>query len=367
MIEQRAPAGPVAIGGLLPAMLRIEARRPAGWLALATAATIPPLIAGNRLMVPVAVAGGGLLAIAAIGDPPMGQAAGPPAVRAACWLVRLGWPLCGCLIGGCLGLASAGRTAVIAAVAVAVAVVATTATAAEAVRRRRPSSAAASLALVLAGAAALAAVTVATVAGPLMQALAAMTAAGLLAGSLSGAAVTAEWHAPPQRSPAAGGEVGSAAAMATTLVAMVVCFFLMPLWWWGYSLVACGWFVSLAVPAATAGAGGPAATRLRRSAVGRPRLPGSLRRAAGGIASQAAILGWPAVVAGLVSLAGGSALVGPLVALASLASLAALLLGAVAAGGILGPETVRAGTLTAVAAAAATAATCLPRLPSLPG
>jgi hypothetical protein len=364
MTEQPASAG---LRRLLPAVLRIEARRPASWMTAATAAGILPLIAGNPLMVPAAIAGGGLLAIAAIGDPPTGRAAGPPAVRAACWLARLGWPLGGCLIGGCLGLTTAGRAAAIAAVVVAAAIVATAAIAAEAVRRRRPPSAAATLALALAGAAALAAVTVATVAGPVLQALAALTVAGLLAGSLSGAVVTAEWHAPPPESPAAGREAGPAAAMATTLVAMVVCFFLMPPWWWGYSLVACGWFVCLAVPAATAGTGGPAANRLRRSAAGRPRLPGTFQRAAGGIASQTAILGWPAAVAGLVSLAGGSPILGPLVALASLASLAALLLCAVAAAGILGLETARAGTLTVVAAAAATAVTCLPRLPSLPG
>ena len=386
MAERRA----TGVAAVMPILLRIEARRPAVWLSFTAAVAVPVVLGFGSLemAVPAAIAAGGLVAVAAVGQPPVDRGVGP-AVRAGILSARLAWPCAGGVLGGLLsGLAASvlpdgifqgsvlpvsdsgdpgGRldpwVAVGAAVALAIAAVAAAAIMAEVVRRGRPPAAVASLALALVGAAAFAALVSGRGLswGWLPQAAAAAACGGLLAWSLLRSPHAADWQ-PPLLSVRTGPEVGSFVVMATTLAAMVAFFFLLPQWWWGYAVVACGWFVCLAVPAAPAEAGGIRGIRLCRSAAGRPRLPGSLSRAAGLIAAQGAILGWPAAVAGLLSLAGPSPAGGPLLAVAALATLAILLLAVVAARSLHGgsADTSRASVLAVLAVAAAIVASAGP-------
>jgi hypothetical protein len=376
MAERRA----TDVAVVMPILLRIEARRPAVWLSLVAAAAVPVVLGSGlpQAAVPAAIAAGGLVAVAAVGRPPVDRGVGP-AIRAGVLSARLAWPCAGAVLVGLLsgvagsifhGSDSGGpggrldpRVAVGAAVALAIAAVAAAGIMAELVRRGRSPAAAATLALALVGAAAFAAL----VSGRGLswgwppQAAAASTFGGLLTWSLLRSPHAADWQ-PPLLSARTGPEVGSFVVMATTLAAMVAFFFLVPQWWWGYAVVACGWFVCLAVPAATSEAGGTSGSRLCQSAAGRPRLPGSLSRAAGLIAVQVAILAWPATVAGLLSLAGSSPAGGPLLAVAALATLAILLLAVVAAGSLQrgSADTSRASVLAVLAVAVAIAASGYP-------
>ncbi|MFM7244490.1 MAG: hypothetical protein ACKO40_10015 [Planctomycetaceae bacterium] len=89
-----------------------------------------------------------------------------------------------------------------------------------------------------------------------------------------------------------------AVAMGSVLVAMAVCYFLAPQLAGWYAVVAGAWFVGLVVPRSTRAGGEIEARRmLVASAVGSPRLPGTPRQAARMLATGAAILGWPAIVA----------------------------------------------------------------------
>ena len=368
MAEQRA----TGVAAVMPVLLRIEARRPAVWLSLTAAAAVPVVLGLGSLemAVPAAIAAGGLVAVAAVGQPPVDRGV-RPAVRAGVWYARLFWPFAGAAVsGGVSGLAGgllsrgglggpggwdgdfAPGVAAAAALGLAAAAVAAAAIVAELVRRGRPPLAAASLALAILGGAAFVALTSGSGLswGAVPEAVAALVVGGLLVGSLLLSPQAADWQ-PPSRAASRGPEAGSFAVMATTLAAMVAFFFLVPQWWWGYAVVACGWFVCLAVPAAIPEAGGPVGSRLRRSACGRPRLPGSLGRAAGVVAADVAILGWPALVAGLLSLAGPGAVQGPLVAVAAVAMLGGLVVVAVAARTLVGgsADTVRAAVLALLA------------------
>jgi hypothetical protein len=143
-------------------------------------------------------------------------------------------------------------------------------------------------------------------------------------------------------------------AMLTTLVAMAVCFFLAPQFAAGFSVVAIGWFICLAVPIATAGGQNRAAASLRRSALGHPALPGSAALARATAVDHAMLLGWPAVVAVFLPPVGGPRAVPPWAALLVLAAAAGSLTAA-GWGSRLG-ETLRSAALTTAAALAVGAA-----------
>jgi hypothetical protein len=152
---------------------------------------------------------------------------------------------------------------------------------------------------------------------------------------------------------------------------MAGCYFLAPQYAWAYAPIAVGWFVALAVPAATP-PGGAAAVRLVRSAAGRPAVPGTWARTVPLVAKLAGLLGWPAVVAAVLTGSEAGRAGGPLTALAALAG-AALLTVATAALAARGGrwrsigEGARALALVAVAAGAVTAASWAARAPHAPG
>jgi hypothetical protein len=147
---------------------------------------------------------------------------------------------------------------------------------------------------------------------------------------------------------------------------MVTCYFLAPQFAWAYGVVAVGWFVAVAVPPATAAAGGMVGVRLWRSAAGRPAVPGSLRRAVWGMTMVAGLLAWPAVVALALPAAEGGRVGGPLTALAWLGG-ACGLLGVAAAAPAGRSEDARAVVLSLVAIVTIAADCGFPRLPLLPG
>ncbi|MFM8414921.1 MAG: hypothetical protein ACKOCX_09365, partial [Planctomycetota bacterium] len=89
-------------GSPLATALRIDLRRPAGWIALAAAlwAGWQLAVAPRPLGVAAAVAAGSLLAVAAIGSPPAGVPRGGRDPWAALGLMRVGWPVLGFLVTG---------------------------------------------------------------------------------------------------------------------------------------------------------------------------------------------------------------------------------------------------------------------------
>lgn len=306
---------------LLATALRIERRRPAGWIALAAAAwsgwTLA--VAPQSQGVAAAVAAGSLLAVAAIGSPPAGVPRGGRDPWAALGLLRVGWPVAGFMLTGSVAAA---------AFAVATALLLLR-------LLSRPSSwpGAASPALAIAGGAATVALIAAAIgAGVPFQLLAAgatwsLVAAGSLLDSGAGA-----WDGPATGLAAARHrwpEAGQGLAMATSLVAMVGCFFLSPGLAWAYTALAVGWFACLAVPAVLDVDQGPAGRRLLRAAAGRPLAPGTLAHGLRTSAIVVAILGWPALVAAVLPTADGGRVGSPLTAIVALA--AAMLVCAIAA------------------------------------
>ncbi len=361
--EGRLP--PAAVVRLL---VRFEARSAAAWVALAAAFGCGWLVvrlaaAEAGLAVPLAIATGGLLASAASGDFPR-QLAEREGWMAAVRLVRLAWPLAGCLLGivAGFGASPAPGSVAVATLMLPASILATGGASAAATALAGP-VAAVGIGLALAGAAAasglLAAMAIS--AAPLSQAMAALAAWLLLA---------AGWWTTGQDPTEEQGSLGAAGsrwpagmfampaslvttALATSLVAMAGCYFLAPETAWLYAALACGWLLVLAVPPATAAAGGLVGGRVVRSAAGRGPLPGSLRRAGLLTASAVAFLGWPAVVAILVPSSSAPPRVGgPLVALGCLAAAAGLILAALAAAGPRG-RLARAVLYAAAALAAA--------------
>ena len=358
-------------------LLRIDARRPAAWVSLGAAAVVGWLLAGfgevhERLLVPVAIATGGLLAVASLGEPSLGMPDGRRRPWGVDWLVRSVWPVGGVLLS--LVLTTAGSW-----LAVGLFVATTAATVGvllAAVVAGVAPAAAASVTLALAGAGAFAAVAVAIVAdaSPLWQ-IANATLAWCTLAAAGWVSVRDERHALPWSWPAAARRpslpaaatppVLAASAVVTSLAAMVVCYFLAPHLRWLYAVIAGGWFVCLAVPTATCGGGGWIGRRLVTAAAGSPLLPGSTRRAALLSLPILVTLGWPAVVAAALPAADGSWSPGPLLAVGLLAAGACLLVAAVATAGRVSGECARATVLAAVAVAAAVASAGLPNLPSL--
>jgi hypothetical protein len=374
---------PAAVGRRL---LRFEARSAAAWVGLVAAFGCGWLLvrlataeaglaaAGLRLAVPVAIATGGLLASVASGDFPR-RLAEREGWMAAVRLVRLAWPLAGCLLGIAAGFGASSGPGLAAAplrqpaagsIAVATlmlpaSILATGGAIAAATALAGP-VAAVGIGLMLAGAAAATALLAAMAisAAALPQAMAALAAWLLLA---------AGWWTTGQDRAEAQGSLGAAwsgwpaglsaipaslvaTALATSLVAMAGCYFLAPQTAWLYATLACSWLLVLAVPPATAAAGGLAGGRVVRSAAGRGPLPGSLWRAGLLMASAVAFLGWPAVVAILVPSSAGPRVGGPLVALGCLAAAAGMILAALAAAGRRG-RLARAVIYAAAALAAA--------------
>lgn len=233
---------------MIALLVRLDARRPASWIAVVTALAVASWMLARPTPVVTAVVCGGLLAVAAVGFPT--HLAAVPGLAVPRAVARVAWPVIGILAAAVLG----GR----------------------------------------------------------WTAGAMPTTATILAAALLGVAATlgtvlivvSRWW---PRFVAGGNEDGAfagwidAAAMASLLVAMAVCYFLTPLLAGWYAVVAGCWFVGLMVPRATLdGADAAARELLVASAVGAPRLPGTPAHAGRMLATGAAILGWPAIVAGVL-------------------------------------------------------------------
>lgn len=281
--------------GLVGLHLRIDRRRPASWLAAATAAVAvawlvmqPP--AGAGLRVAAAVVAGAIVAVMAIGDPPRGMY-GP--IRGWVWL-RAAWPLAAGLAATVVCVAT-GRAADHAVMVPAVLLCATLATTAEAcvaaARAGATPADTASLPLVLAGFAAAAAVAAGMTigAGDVSCAAAALFAwlvccCGVVAWRQQREAVI--WPDSPAAVGlfAAGpeGRLLAGIAMATALAGMVGWLFLATDAAGWYRLLAAAWLTAAAVPQTTL-----AAAEVERR--GRPA------------AAWATLLGWPLVVAAMLA------------------------------------------------------------------
>ncbi len=321
---------------------RIDARRPASWLGLATAAAAAGMLDGptSAWWPALPIAAGGLAATAAIGGPPRDA----PGLAAAWAAARAAWPL-----AGVAAAVAAGRAEPLAGAAAGCAIVATAAVVAISRERAVAAGEAASLALVAAGAAAAAALAVRT-AWP--AAAGAATAAAVAAWVLvAGRAAAGPWASlaaeprgelpPAVRLVTFGpwGRLWLHAAMLSALAGMAGWLVLAPERRWCYAALAAGWFVAAAVPLATLGPGIVGASARRRLEATAARGPGWWRLPAPGraepaaafatAATFAAILGWPPLVADL--LAGGSAAGGNLLVAAGLAAAAAATAGVVAA------------------------------------
>lgn len=307
---------------LLLIVVRSDARRPASWIALVAAAAAAVTLSGiaDAMVVARAIVCGGLAAAAAVGSLAVADAA--LGTAAVWWVARCAWPVVGVVAGA---VAVGG----VAAVTMIAAALLTTLAHAVATRRGAAPAEATGVAIALAATAAGAATWAADAgiaaasagASWLVLAIVAMAVSGVRYPDPLASAVSLT-----VRDRAVGGSTLTRLAMATTLAAMVICYFLVAERAAWYAAVAVGWFIALAVPAATIGPGAAGAANrglLLRSAAGAPRLPGTLPHALGAIATHAAILGWPAGVAAVVRGPAAAEPWGPLVAVLMLATLAA--------------------------------------------
>ena len=371
------PASSLPSPALLLRLLRLDARRPAAWLACGAALACGIGGATGASPLPLVVAAGGLVAVAAIGHVPdrslaargpLGGARLKPLVQLVQLVtgMRVVWPVAGFLLAAA-GTAARGIS-VAAPLAGVLSASCTAVVFALLLRAGCGETLAASRVLIGVGGAAAAALA-ARIAGSglLGQAVAAGGVGGLLA--VTGVVIQAT--AAPAGFGAVGGtgrrrrtEAGVGPAMASALAAMVTCYFLAPQFAWAYAVVAVGWFVAVAVPPATAPMGGSAGERLRRAAAGRPAVPGSLRRAVSTAALLAGLLAWPAVVSMVLPPVEGDRVGGPLVALAWLGGVAGLLVAAVALAAPAGrAEDARAIVLSLVAFAGIVAGRGVPDYP----
>lgn len=341
----------------------IHAREPAAWFGcLAAVVPFGWLAAGVApgrawLVVPLAIACGGLATTAAVGDPPLGLPDGRRRPWLPLWLARAAWPAAAAIAAATLALGSQAVDVWLAGLMGGCVVAGGATACGTMIAARRAGldaapTASAGLFVVASGAAAAAVAGLmgASPAGQTLAAPVAGLAAWRLAGGLAGRHQAEEAVAGFDDAISA----LRAMAMLTTLVAMAVCFFLAPQLAAGYAVVASGWFICLAVPIATAGGRNRAAATLRRSAVGRPALPGSAALARTTALGHAALLGWPAVVAVFLPPVGGPRAVPPWAAVLLLAAAASVLTVA-GRGGRLG-ETVRSAVLAAAAGLAVGAA-----------
>jgi len=367
---------------LFPILVRYDARRPASWLMLVAAAVAAWAVgaadgpAGDSVAARLAttVFAAGLLAVGGVGDLPrtVFRGFGIGAEGTFVWaLERIAWPVCGWWLGS-LAAGTFWLAGVVTLVAGAAAV-----TNAMLVVRGGQAADAASVTLAAAGVAA---------------------AAGLVAGGpgnagLFIAAAAAGWAAVaavgfgverPGRPLGAIRTLLNAAAMAAALGGMVGWLFLDPAAARHAVTLSLASFVTLAVPEATLGDGvswRQGWRRLHRSAADtRPlRLLAPLGRYGDAVtttAGTAAILGWPPLVALVLSPSGSEAGPSAALAVAGLVAAAGLLVGLVGCGERLWrADEARASTETILAVAIAVtlaaivvvpAASRLPSLPVLP-
>lgn len=251
-------------------LARLDARRPASWIAVITAFVVASWMLVRPTPVATAAVCGSLLAVAAVGFPT--HLAAVPGLAVPRAVARVAWPVFGIVAAAILwGRWSVGEA---------------------------PPTAM-NLAAALLGTAATLGIAL-LVMGRWWRRLA---AGGIEEGAFAG------WI--------------DAAAMASLLVAMAVCYFLAPHFAGWYAVVAGGWFVGMIVPRSTLDGTDAAARQvLVASAVAAPRLPGTPAHAGRMLAAGAAILGWPALVAGVLWSGPTWAASGPATALVLLAALA---------------------------------------------
>jgi hypothetical protein len=304
---------------LVSLLVRIDGRRPASWLACGIAAAAVAGLAATATgvaAVAAAIASGGW-AVAAVGRPPPGPFPGMPRLAAAWWGVRAAWPVIGCLVAAAGRWFMAGDGVAIGVgcglgLGVAVAI------AAKAAAGGAAAADATSLGLVCSAATAAAGMGGRSV--PEALACAGAAAAVMAAATWAAGRWGRGWSWTADGRPRAAATFAdlamfrgglrwalSALAMATSLLGMAAWYFLAPTAAAVGMRVALGWFMTLAVPAATLGPpchGGWA--RLAATAGGAEadhRAAGSLaaRRWAAAVAyGYAALLGWPPLVAGLL-------------------------------------------------------------------
>jgi hypothetical protein len=358
-------------GRVAPLMLRVEARRPAAWITLAVAGG-GSLWLPAEAAAPLAAVVGGLLAVAAIGHLPGRVGLVAPAAWSLLPWVRVAWPVAGGLLAVAWLALRGGLGAALVAGGLAASAAVTAAVFAACLRRGGIAAVAASQALAINGLGAAAGLAVMVAGGsPAAQVAAILAAWGLAAGGH----LAAQVHDRPMslgagrhRRPLA----GSGPAMASALGGMAGCYFLAPQFAWAYAWIAVGWFVALAVPAATPPGGRAATARLVQSAVGWPAVPASLTRGMSLVATTAGLLAWPAVVAAVLAGPEAWGAGGPLSALAVLAAAVGLtLIGVTIAAVVSGlrwiGELARAVLLSAAAVAAIGAAAWAAGLPAAPG
>jgi len=356
-----------ALGRWLALLVRIDARRPASWLALLAAAG--GLVSATQTPTPVAVAlgwwAGTLAVVAALGELPNDdQWSGMPTPP---WLAgRLLWPLAGWGLGWWFIAIARGESAWPAGAALAAGIVAGGAAVRGSLAWEARAADAASLALVLGGIAAAGSLVVPAnksgewcLPGAFLAWIAAATISVAVAVSQSRLAPA---DRPTRRSaddPPALPVIGplrrrlNTSAMVAALLGMVGWLFLDPTRAADFHTMTMAWFVSLAVPLATLGDGvmhARAWSWLYRSTpvrfpaarstsvmlrFWRPQL-GSDSFSSVTVVSLAAILAWPAVVAALI-LAGEPAVAWRAAsAVMSLAAAAVALVGLGRAGANLG-------------------------------
>jgi len=277
---------------VLAICLRVDARRPASWIAAAAAAAAVVMLARaappSGMTDTAAGVCGGLLAAASLGSLAGGGGCGEAERWTTRVLGRLAWPVAG-TAAACVWLLATGVAP------------------RETLR----------ITVLVAGAAVMAVMVFRLVAWRRPGAGARERHDVRHAGAAFSAAVG---HGPP-----AVRSWPEALAMATTLVAMAVCYFLAPEFAAWYAGVAVAWFVVLGVPVATTASGDADALARRdlvRTCVGRPRLPGTTAHALAAILTHAAILGWPAVVAAVLWRGAAWTSGGPILAILVVASLA---------------------------------------------
>ena len=306
---------------VIPVLLRIDARRPASWLALVAAVAggwwLAMLTPAGEMPLCAAALGGAILAVAALGDLPLSACA---PWGAAVWAgSRAVWPAVGVVAGAAARLALSGvpwQSRLAVAIAGLIGIVAATVTVSVARRSGASAADAASLALVAAGAAAACGWLVQSRGGDVSD----LVVVGIAAIVCVAVAALVARRCNVVRPARALRTALTLAAMATALVGMVAWLFLDPDRAALDLAVSLAWFVALAVPAATLGDGVSHLSGWRLLGVGR------MRALVVSLASDAAILAWPPLVAAAVMAATPERSRPALVTLVALATAALLLL-----------------------------------------
>ena len=338
--------------------LRVSARRPASWLALAGTAAATWCIAGRAegSWPALAIAAGAIGGAVALGSVPRDGDAAWAAWRAA-------WPVAGGLIGWLASGAALATGAVPAAVTTACSATVVAVVAASRSGCAPADAAGCGLAAGL-GAAAAAAGCQASSSPNFAWPLVAAACFGLVTAAVRRLRRRAAEAVARPRGPLAGAVPG--VAMASALVAMVVFLFLAPHVAWGYAAVAAAWLLVVVVPRAALGPGcdGERERRALMTTAGRRGRPEV--SAARLMAAYTAVLVWPPLVAAV--LGGSAGATAPaLVIAAAIATLAGVLAvltcGALAAG--CSRDTAHALALCA-AVVAATGLAASGRAPAIP-